>query len=157
MEKARYYRRIVEEFLNARGWTDFDEIDADEDSVQYQTPINVAGHDALLSVTVVVETDICEVSIYLGLMCQNENFVDIAILLNSIHQRWHFGRFVLLEDGKIRWQHRSDFEGCQPTGTSINNIVNQGWGAVAKFIEPIISVESGERNADSTISLYFGD
>lgn len=54
-----------------------------------------------------------------------------------------FGAFQLIDrtDGvTLRWRHVVDFEGCNPTGTTLARNVTAGFSILAEFLEPIAAV-----------------
>ena len=152
------YQVVLDEFLKERGWTDEYEVDTEEQSVFLDTQINISnGFSGRLIIDAKDQSDLVDVYIYYNQTCKENKINEMAILLNGIHQRWHFGRFMVFEDGYIRWAHRVDFEGSQPTGLSFERIVQPGWDATAKFASVIAAVALTKQSAAEALKEYDED
>lgn len=149
------YQAVLDEFLEGREWTDEYEIDLEEQTVTLNTQINLSNaHSGRLIIQASDETDFVDVHIYYTQTCKESKLDEMAILLNGIHRRWHFGRFMVFDDGYMRWSHRVDFEGSQPTGLSLNRIVQPGWDATEKFASVIAAVALTKQTAAEALKEY---
>lgn len=149
------FQTVLDEFLKGREWTDEYEIDNDEKTVALNTAINICdGHSGRLIIEASDKTDCVDVYIYYNQTCKEAKLDEMAILLNAIHRRWQFGRFTVFKDGYIRWAHRVDFEGSQPTGISLERIVQPGWSATEKFADVIAAVALTKQSAADAIEEY---
>lgn len=149
------YQEVLDEFLEAREWTDEYEVDLEEESVLLNTQINISsGHSGRLIIQAYDQTDIVDVHIYYNQKCKESKLDEMAILMNGIHRRWHAGRFMVFDDGYIKWSHRVDFEGSQPTGLSLNRIVQPGWDAAEKFANAIAAVALTKLSAAEALKEY---
>lgn len=148
------YTKVMKEFLEAREWTDDLEIDPNTSVVSLGTGINIGSQSGRLIIEANNRTCIVEVFIYYELKCKEAKRPQMVSLLNGIHQRWSFGRFVVFPEGHIRWQHRVDFEDANPSGKSINNIVQPGWDAVGFFADAISAVALTKQTAEEALSEY---
>lgn len=149
------FQKVFDEFLRIRQWEDKYEVDSDAQTVSLHTKLNITeGHSGNLIIEASDKTDLVDVYIYYGLTCKDGKQDELAKLFNSIHQKWHFGRFMVFADGHIRWSHRVDFEGSNPTGVSIDRIVGPGWGAAAEFADVIAAVALTKQSAVDAISEY---
>jgi hypothetical protein len=78
----------------------------------------------------------------------------MALLLNQLHTRCKYGTFVAFDDGYVRWQHRVDFEGSEPTAISIQRIVGPGWNIAEQFIDPISAVALTKQSAKEALEEF---
>lgn len=153
-EKLKY-QIILDDFLKIRGWTDEYEVDLEAKSVSLSTKLNISeGHSGTLIIEASDRSDLVDVYIYYGITCKKEKQDELIRLINSIHQKWHYGHFIVFPDGYIRWSHRVDFEGSQPTGTSLDKIVSPAWGAVEKFADAIAAVALTKQSATEALDEY---
>lgn len=149
------YQAVLDEFLEGREWTDEYEVDLEEKSVTLVTNINLSeAHSGRLIIQASDETDYVDVHIYYNQICKESKLDEMAILLNAIHCRWGLGRFMVFDDGYIRWTHRVDFEGSQPTGLSLNRIVVSGWDSTEKFANVIAAVALTKQSAAEALKEY---
>lgn len=154
-KKKLKYQVALEEFLAAREWTDELEIDMEEKKVQLATGISIGDQSGnRLFVEGYDETDFVDVFIYYGIKCKEAKLGEMSSLLNEIHRRWLFGRFVCLDDGTLRWSQRVDFEGSSPTGTSIERMVSSGWESAERFLDVIAAVALTKQSAKDAIAEY---
>lgn len=152
------YQVVLDDFLKGREWTDEYEVDIEKQSVLLNTEITICdGFSGRLIIEAKEKIDLVDVYIYYNQTCKEAKINEMAILLNGIHQRWHFGRFMVFEDGYIRWTHRVDFEGSQPTGLSLERIVQPGWEATAKFANVIAAVALTKQSATEALKEYDED
>jgi hypothetical protein len=149
------YQIILDQFLKEREWSDEYEINSEEKAVSLNTGINICeGHSGRLIVEASDQTDYVDVYIYYSQTCKEAKLDEMAILLNGIHRRWHFGKFTVFKDGYIRWSHRVDFEGSQPTGLSLERIVQPGWTTTEKFADIIAAVALTKQSAADALAEY---
>jgi hypothetical protein len=141
------YEVVINEFLKAREWNDELDIDTEESSVTLVTGVDLEGGSCKLIIEAYDKTDLVDVFIYYTFSCKKTKFDQMAILFNVIHYRWRIGTFTLLSDGRLRWHQRVDFEGSQPTGTSIERMVAAGFGAVESFNDVITAVALTKQSA----------
>ena len=88
------YQIILDQFLKEREWSDEYEINSEEKAVSLNTGINICeGHSGRLIVEASDQTDYVDVYIYYSQTCKESKLDEMAILLNGIHRRWHFGKF----------------------------------------------------------------
>ena len=59
-----------------------------------------------------------------------------------------------MPDGRVRWFQRVDFEGSQPTGQSIEQMVSAGFAAVDRFNDVISSVAITKQTAAEAMEEY---
>jgi hypothetical protein len=148
------YQAVLEEFLAAREWKDEIEIDAETKSVKLAAGISIAGQDGRLFIEASDVTEYVDAFIYFEFRCRENKLDQMAILLNEIHRRWLFGRFICFPDGVVRWTHRVDFENSSPTGLSIERIIKPGWDAAERFLEPISAVALTKQSAKDAIAEF---
>ena len=149
------FQKVLDEFLKEREWTDEYEIDNEEQTVSLSSAINICeGHSGRLIIEASDRTDCVNVYIYYNQICKEAKLAEMAILLNGIHQRWQFGRFMVFEDGYIRWTHRVDFEGSKPTGLSLERMVTPGWSAMERFANVISAVALTKQSAADALKEY---
>jgi hypothetical protein len=152
------YQVVLDEFLKEREWTDDYVVDTEEQSVSLDSKITIGnGYSGRLIVKAWDQSDLVDVYIYYDHTCKEAKLNEMAILCNSIHQRWHFGRFMVFDDGYIRWAHRVDFEGLQPTALSLERIVQPGWDAAQKFASVIAAVALTKQSAAEALKEYDED
>jgi len=150
------YQVVLEEFLAGREWEDELSIDFEEKKVSLDTGISSgeAGFKGHLIIEANDQTDLVDVFIYYDQPCKAAKLEQMSLLMNEIHCRWNFGRFMVFPDGNVRWCHRVDFEGSQPTGLSIERIVQPGWGVAEKFAGVIAAVALTKQTAADAIREY---
>jgi hypothetical protein len=148
------YETVLNDFLKAREWTDSLNVDVENKSVSLSSGIRFGQISGKLIIEAYDTTDLVDVYIYFDVTCKDTKLDQMALLMNGIHQRWAFGRFVVLADGYMRWQHRVDFEGSEPTGLSIERIVGPGWDTAERFGEFISSVALTKQTAADALEEY---
>lgn len=148
------YKKILKDFLDAREWTDELEVDQATLQVSLGTGIDIGSQSGRLIIEADCKSAVIDVYIYYELKCKEAKLDQLTLLLNGIHQRWAYGRFVVFPSGQIRWQHRVDFEDASPTGNSINNIVRPGWEAVGMFADVISAVALTKQTAEEALAEY---
>jgi hypothetical protein len=82
---------------------------------------------------------------------------EMTILLNELNTRGAnggYGCLQLIDDARIRWVHKVDFEGSSPTGKSIEQIVGPGWERCGAFIEVIRSVALTKQTAAEALAEF---
>ena len=141
------YQVILEEWLASRDWKDELEVDHLNNTVRLVTGVNIASQDGRLIVEGSDDTDFVDVYLYLDVKCKDSRRSELCILFNEINLKNHYGRFEVFPDGYMRWHHRVDFEGSQPSATSIERIVGPAWDIVEMFIDPILSVALTNTNS----------
>jgi hypothetical protein len=151
------YQTILNEFLKNRDWSDQIEINSEEKLVSLATAININGHSGRLIIEASDKSDFVDVYVYYNQLCKESKINEMAILLNGIHQRWVYGHFTVFEDGYVRWSHRVDFEGSQPTWTSLERIVQPAWTATEKFADFIAAVSLTKQTAKEALDEYDRD
>lgn len=157
MTQALMYERILQEFKKIREWDDEIIVEEDGKSVSLSTGVDIKSQNGRLIIEASDANDIVDVFFYYGIECRKEKYEQMCILLNAIHQRWGYGRFELGDKGFIRWRHRVDFEGAQPSGTSIERIVQPGWDAVIKYADLVSAVALTKQTAADAIEDFDRD
>ena len=61
---------------------------------------------------------------------------------------------MALPDGRVCWHHRVDFEGSQPTGKSVEQIVSAGFSGIQEFNDVISAVALTKQTAAEAIEEY---
>ena len=148
------YEIIINEFLKAREWEDELEVDLENKSVTLSTGVSSNGGSIRLIIEAYDETDFVDVFVYYGFNAKKTKIEQMALLMNEIHLRWKAGKFMVLPDGRVRWTQRNDFEGSQPTGKSIEQMVSAGFSAVEMFNDVITSVAVSKQTAAEAIEEY---
>ena len=148
------YEVVINEFLKAREWTDELNIDTEDSSATLVTGVDFEGGSCKLIIEGYDKSDLVDVFIYYTFNCKNTKFDQMAILFNEIRRRWRIGTFEFLADGRLRWHHRVDFEGSQPTGTSIERMVSPGLAAVEQFNDVISAVALTKQSAKEAVEEY---
>ncbi len=146
------FQLMMEEFMAAREWTDDLEVDTEEGTVSLGTRINIGEFTGRLFIETYDEQAIVDVFFYYDFKCKQGKVDQLCRLLNDIHLRWAFGRFEVSTDGYIRWRHRVDFEGSQPSGISIERIVQPGWDGLERFADVISAVALTKQTAVEAIA-----
>ena len=142
----------MEEFLLLRGWSDELKIDPVDRTISLVTGVSIGNQSGRLFVEIDEAADCVDVFFYYDMRCKELNIDQMCRLINMLHLQWSFGRFEVLPDGRIRWRHRVDFEGSTPTGRSVEAIVQPGWVAIAKFLDPIAAVALTRQSADEALA-----
>ena len=149
------YQVVLDEFLKEREWTDEYESDLEEKTISLTSGITICdSHSGRLIIEASDRTDIVDVYIYYNQTCKESKLDEMAILFNGIHQRWALGRFMVLGDGYMRWSHRVDFEGSQPTGLSLERMVQSGWNAAERFADVIAAVALTKQSAADALKEF---
>ena len=149
------YQSILEQFLAGREWHDELDVDAEEKTFSLVTGINLEGQNAKLIVQAGEDVEMVDVVIIYGFACKQNKLQEMAILLNAIHLRCMYGRFLVdVEDGEIRWHHRVDFQGSEPTGQSVEQIVGPGWNFAEIFASTIAAVALTKQTAADAIAEF---
>jgi hypothetical protein len=153
-ESPLKYQSILEEFLKYKEWTDELLIDQHAKTVALATAVAIGSQSGRLIIEASDESDLVDVYFYYGINCKKNKFEQMCVLLIEIHRRWSLGRFELDDEGHIRWHHRVDFEGSNPTAVSIERIVQPGWDAMSRFAEIISSVALTKQTAAEAIEEF---
>lgn len=149
------FQIIFEEFLKKRDWHDELDVNAEKKLVTLNTGVRAGSHSGRLIIEGNDANDVVDFFFYLDIRCKEAKLDQMALLLSEIHERWKFGRFVVFRDGGIvRWQHRIDFEGSQPTGLSIERNVSPGEAAIEEFGDVIAAVALTKQTAAEAIAQY---
>jgi hypothetical protein len=148
------YEVIIKEFLEAREWSDELEIDLENLASSLNTGVNYDGGTLKLIIEAYDQSDLVDVFIYYGFNAKKAKLEETTRLMNEINLRWRAGTFMALPDGRVRWHHRVDFEGSQPTGKSIEQMVSAGFAAVEKFSDVVSAVAITKQTALSAIEEY---
>jgi len=148
------YEVIINEFLKAREWEDELEVDLENKSVTLSTGVRSDGGDLRLIIEAYDETDFVDVFVYYSFNAKKTKIEQMALLMNEIHLRWKAGKFMVLPDGRVRWTQRNDFEGSQPTGKSIEQMVSTGFQAAERFNDVISSVAITKQTAAEAMEEY---
>ena len=145
------FREVLEEFLEQRGWTD--ELEADEEGVAFtlKTGIDIDDQTGTLIVEASDRTELVGVYIYYNIRCKDTKLDQMALLLNRIHAREHYGRFQFFDDGFVRWMHLVDFEGSTPSWRSVQQIVGPGWQLASKWLDAIAAVALTRQTATEAL------
>lgn len=146
----------VQEFLDTREWVDELSVDNGEKTVNLVTGVSFSGQNGgKLYIEGWMATGILQVTFYLPFNCRESKLNEMAILINEIHNLNSYGRFQCLPnkaDRRIRWIHRVDFEGMQPRGIAINNIVGPGWNLCDHYFEAIAAVAMTKQTAHEALA-----
>lgn len=148
------YQLLIEEFMAARGWNDDLEVDAEAQTAALNTGINLGEQSGRLIVQGCDVNDMVDVYVYYEIKCKESKLEQMAQLMNGLHMRWSYGRFEVFPDGYMRWSHRVDFEGSQPSALSIERMVKPGWDAAQKFADVISAVALTKQSASEALSDY---
>lgn len=149
-EKTKY-QVILEEFLKAKEWSDELEIDEEEQTVTLNTGVDLGDQNGRLIIRASDATDVVDFAIYYELKCKETKLDQMRLLLSGIQVRWLFGRFDVFSDGFVRWFHRVDFEGSQPSDLSIQRLIQPGWDAAGLFADAIASVALTKQTAEEAL------
>lgn len=152
-QKLRY-EVIINEFLKAREWEDELEVDSENKSVTLSTSVSSEGGSLRLIIEAYDESDFVDVFVYYGFNAKKTKFDEMKLLMNELHLRWRAGRFMILPDGRVRWNQRIDFEGSQPTGKSIEQMVSAGFESIEQFNDVISSVAITKQTAAEAIEEF---
>jgi hypothetical protein len=153
-EQKLKYEVIIKEFLTAREWDDELEIDLENMTASLNTGVNYEGGTLKLIIEAFDPSDLVDVFIYYGFNAKKTKLEETTRLMNEINLRWRAGTFMVLPDGRVRWHHRVDFEGSQPTGKSIEQMVSAGFAAVEKYSDVVSAVAITKQTAVSAIEEY---
>jgi len=145
------YKKLLQDFLKLREWTDELEEDTENSKMTLSTGIKIGNQGGRLIIEGSDKSGLLDVYIYFDQPCKENKIDQMAILLNGIHQRWAYGRFMVFPDGYMRWQHRIDFEGCNPTGLMISNLVQAGWDITGVYADTIMSVALTKQTAKDAL------
>jgi len=148
------YQSVMEEFLALRKWKDEPDVDLENRTIALATGVDFADQTGRLIIEIDEDSDLFDVYFYFDIKCKKDKLEQMALLMNHIHQRWAFGRFESYPDGYIRWRHRCDFEGSQPTGVSLNHMVSAGWSAMEQYATAVAAVALTRQNAQEAIEEY---
>jgi hypothetical protein len=149
------YQELMEDFLAELEWEDELEIDEAEQFVRLQASLSLMDQSGTLFVEAHNDTFLVDVFIYFeGFRCKSNKQPEMAVLLNEIHRRTRMGRFVVLEDGRVRWQHRVDFEAAKPSGLTLIRIMGPGWDMAKMYLEPISAVALTKQSAAEAMAEF---
>jgi hypothetical protein len=148
------YQKVLEDFMKAREWEDKLEVDTEAGTVSLNTGINIGDQNGRLIIRFSEARDLLDVFVYYDIKCKEAKIEEMKLLMNGIHQRWMFGRFEVFPDGFVRWFHRIDFEGSQPSGLSVQRNIQPGWDAASQFADVIASVALTKQTAEEALADY---
>ena len=154
-KKKLKFQVVLEEFLSIRGWKDELKVDEEQQWVQLIGKVQIGDY---MGGTLVIEasdkTEIVGVFFYLPFDCKDAKRSEMMFLLNELNTRGSnggYGCLQLLDDARIRWVQRVDFEGSSPSAKSIEQMVGPGWDRCAAFIEAIRSVAVTKKSASQSL------
>lgn len=148
------YQVLLEEFLAAREWKDELEIDEEAQTAVLNTGINLGELGGRLVVQGNDASDMVDAYVYYDIKCKESKIEQMAILMNGLHMRLAYGRFEVFPDGYMRWSHRVDFEGSQPSALSIERMAKPGWDIAGKFAGVISAVALTKQTASEALDDY---
>lgn len=141
----------MDEFLQRRGWSDELSVDPVARTISLVAGVNIGDQTGRIIVEIDETLDLVEVFFYYRIRCKKSQLDQMCLLINMIHLNWPFGRFEVVPTGTIRWRQRVDFEGSIPTGASVDAIVQPGWDACTKFLDPIAAVALTNKSAEDAM------
>ncbi|SFZ85401.1 hypothetical protein SAMN02983003_2564 [Devosia enhydra] len=144
-------------FLAEMEWDDEVAYDFDQDFAHVTTSVSVGGNYCLLIVEA-YNNDMIDIYIYMRYMSVKESQSEqMQLLLSTINSKMRVGAFQFLpmpDQRVVRWHHATDFEGSNPTGTTIRlNVVN-GLETVKHYADLIAAVALTNQKADAAFAEF---
>ena len=158
MAKKLKFQVVLEEFLSIREWEDELKVNEEEQSVFLATLLTIGGYSGgKLIIEASDKSEIAAVFFYLPFECKDAKRSEMMLLLNELNTRGKnggYGCLQLIDDARIRWVQKVDFEGSSPSGRSIDLMVGPGWDRCATFIEAIRSVAVTKKSASQALEEF---
>lgn len=148
----------MQTFLAEMEWTDDKlQYDVEHEFVCLNTSIAINGNNHQLIVES-CDNDIIDVYVYLRYLsvklCKDDQ---MHILLSKLNSRLRVGAFQFVRGTDwhfIRWHHATDFEGSNPTGTTIRHQVITGLQTVEDHTDPIAAVALTNQTAEQALDEF---
>jgi hypothetical protein len=158
MTKKLKFQTVIEEFLSVREWEDELNVNKEARSVVLATAVNIGEYSGgKLIIEASDETEVVAVFFYLPFECKDAKRSEMTLLLNELNTRGAtggYGCLQLIDDARIRWVQKVDFEGSSPSGKSIEQMVGPGWQRCSAFIEAIRSVAVTKKSASQALEEF---
>ena len=137
------YTQAMQEFLREMAWCDALAFGHEERYVYLQTQVAIYGASIKMFLEA-YDTDIVSIYLYVNhIPCKRSRIEEMRLLFSMINSTVSFGALQLIDRTvgvTLRWRHVVDFEGCNPTGTTLARNVTAGFSILAEFLEPIAAV-----------------
>ncbi len=151
------YEAAMQAFLAEMEWTDTLDCNFDDEFVCLNTQISIGGNNHQLIVEC-RENDLIDIYVYLRHLSVKPSKDDqMHILLSHLNSRIRVGAFQFVREADwhfIRWHHATDFEGSNPTGTTIRLQVVTGLNTVHDHADPIAAVALTNQTAATAIDEF---
>ena len=152
------HEAAMQTFLTEMEWTE-DKLEYDYDkqfvSLNTQITINGINHQLVVEAN---ENDLIDVYVYLRHLSLKPYRDDqMNILLSKINSKIRVGAFQFMRGADwqyLRWHHATDFEGSNPTGTTIRYQVVTGLQTVEDYADPIAAVTLTNQTADQALEEF---
>jgi hypothetical protein len=149
------YEDTMKEFIEFRGWNDELILDEEGEKVFLSTGIDIDGQSGR-AIVEARNDDIFEFYFYyIGFTVKESNMDQMEILLSKINRTLMIGCLEVvgdINDRRVRWRHRVDFEGASPTGMTVSRNFQPGWATLESYINPITTVALTKQGAADALS-----
>lgn len=138
----------VQQFLDSMDWKDEIQIDEEQGRSTMATSILVEQQPCRLFVETADRTDLISVFLYAPFHVRADKITQACVLANAINLRNRVGHIeIMADDGRIRFVHTMDFEGCTPSGTAVHNMVDAGLALFSRRLGQLAEVAMTPRGA----------
>lgn len=149
------YQDTMKEFMEFREWNDELIFDEENGKVVLSTGVNIENQSGR-AIVEARNNDIFEFFFYyVNFTVKESNMDQIEILLSKINRNIFIGCLEVVgdvDDRRVRWRHRVDFEGASPTGLTLSRNFQPGWDTLESFINPIAAVALTKQSAADALS-----
>jgi len=149
------YEDTMKDFMEFREWNDELILDEEDGKVVLSTGVNIKKQSG----GAIIEArndDIFEFYFYYSNFTVKESNLDqMEILLSTISRKLMIGCLEVVgdvDDRRVRWRHRVDFEGASPTGVTVSRNFQPGWSTLESYINPIVAVALTKQSAADALS-----
>jgi hypothetical protein len=148
------FKKILEEFLELRGWKDEIQLNENSDEWYVSTGVSIGSHTGRLIAEGRDKTGLVGIYIYYETTCKDGKRGEMTKLLNWINCACFMGNFECLSSGLVRWKLRFDCENAALNGVGLSQNVQHGWDVAGLYADAIISVAFTSTSADGAIAEF---
>ena len=142
----------VQEWLNHLDWNDEIILDKENQKSSVSFYYSIKNQSFKVWVETDEKRDVLKVYFYTPFNALANKLNDCATLFNYINARSNWGAIACTDtEGTIRWRHSIDFEGTDPSITTIDNAFNVGSNLFEHWFDEITSVALTKTTAKEII------